>query len=40
MSSLRKRTNINDAIVNYFSGNYPNKYLNNHTTHQENLQRE
>ena len=42
-SSLRNevpRTNINDAIVNYFSGNYPNKYLNNQTTHQENLQRE
>ena len=40
MSSLRKRTNVNDAIINYFSGSYPNKYLNNQTTYQENLQKE
>ena len=40
MSSLRKRTNIDDSIINYFSGNYPNKYLNKQTTYQENLYKE
>lgn len=40
MSSLRKSANINDAIVNLFSGSCPNNYLSKHTTYQENLQKE
>ena len=37
---LRKRSDINASITHLFSGSYPNKYANAHTTFFENLQKE
>jgi hypothetical protein len=40
MYSLRKKSDINDSIIKYFSGSYPNKYLNRQSTFHENLNKE